>query len=59
MKWKTDVRTLQFFIIYNIFSFEMGFSLEPLRHIKRDDKIIFTQPPTLNVRLMFCVRKWV
>ena len=59
MKWKTDVRTLQFFIIYNIFSFEMGFSLEPLRHTKRYDKIIFTQPPTLNIRLMFCLRKWV
>ena len=25
---------------YNIFSFEMGFSLEPLCHTKRDDRYI-------------------
>ena len=45
MKWKTDVQTLQFFIFVYIFSFEIGFSLEPLCHKKRHDKYIFT-PPT-------------
>ena len=46
MKRKTEVRTLYFSIFdYNIFSFKMEFSLEPLCRIKRHDKYIFTHPP--------------
>ena len=47
MKWKTDERTLEFFIfVYILFSFEMGFFLEPLYHTKRHDNIFLpTHPP--------------
>ena len=34
------------FFVYNNFSCEMGFSLEPLCHTKRHGKYIFTHPPT-------------
>ena len=37
---------LVMFFAYNIFSFEMWFSLKPLCHTKRHDKYIFTYPPT-------------
>ena len=37
----------------------MGSSLEPLCHTKRHDKYVFTRPPTKNVRLKFCVTKWI
>ena len=37
----------------------MGFSLEPLCHTKRHNQYISTHPPTLNVRLTFCMTKWV
>ena len=46
-------------ILVYIFSFEMGFSLEPFCHTKRHDKYIFTHPYTSNVRLTFCATKWV
>ena len=60
IKWKTDVCMLYFFIhVYNVFSFETGFSLEPLYHTKRLDKYIFTHLTSKNVRLTFCMTKWV
>ena len=48
-----------FSFLFIQFSFEMGFSLEPLPHTKRHDKYIFTLPTTWNVRWPFCVTKWV
>ena len=45
MKQRTDMCTLLFFIFVYIFSFKMGFSLEPLCHTKRHDKYVFTHPP--------------
>ena len=48
-----------FSFLFIQFSFEMGFSLEPLPHTKRHDKYIFTLPTTWNVRWTFCVTKWV
>ena len=35
-----------FLFLFNIFSFDMGFSLEPLCHTKRHDKYIFTLATT-------------
>ena len=58
MKWKKDIHTLKLFIfVYNIFSFEMGFSFERFCHAKCHDKFIFTHPLTEIVRLEFCVTK--
>ena len=45
IKWKADVHTLQFFFFYNIFSFELRFSLESFCHAKRHDEFIITYPP--------------